>query len=107
MTLLIIKTFFYFALIILAYACIQTANAMSKSACKCSRIALILMIVSCGTVSTSVFYNLHIGYLLLSLIPMIVGIALWMIVSNAEIHHKLDKLTTYFKSWFVRRVVRQ
>lgn len=99
----LIKVCFYFVLAVLAYACIQTANSMSKESGKCAKVSLMLIIVGCASLAACAFYELSAKWLMLSASPLVTGISFWLIIGNAEIHHKLDKWMTSIKNMFVGR----
>ena len=92
----------YLALMLLAYACIQTANGLSKDSCKCTRMSLIGIIVGLTALATSILYKLSLAWTLLSLIPMISGFAALMIVRDVELHRSIDN---FIKIIVIARVV--
>ena len=91
------KLMLYTSLLMLAYGCIQTANNMNKNFCACERHGMALVIVGCTTFTLALFYDLKQAFLLISLVPLISGIALWLIVSDADAHNKFDKIATDLK----------
>jgi len=97
MLLTLSKLLIYASLLLLAFGCIQTANKMNKSSCACERHGMAAVIVGCTTFYLALFYNLTREYLILSLVPLISGIALWLIVSDPSSHHKFDKIATDLK----------
>ena len=96
----LIKFPVYLALLFLAFSCIQAANAINPTpgvGCKCKNAALIMKIVGCGTISLAVHYEPQFGWVIISIVPLIVGTALWDLTSNAEMHHRIDKWLTNIK----------
>lgn len=97
----------YLSLGLLAYACVQSANAMNKNTGRCFKTALTLIIVGCAALAMSLIYNLRTEFVFASTIPLVFGFSLYIIIGDVEVHHKLDKLLTRIKNQFTRLAVRQ
>jgi hypothetical protein len=105
---LLTKWVFYATLLLLAYSCVQAANAITKEKSgKCTRVALIMIIVGCAATTMTVMYEFPITFILISLMPMIIGFSLSLIVSDVEAHHKFDKFITLVRTKFAERVLGQ
>jgi len=96
----LIKFPIYLTLLFLAISCIELARSntpMPQFGCRCKNTALILKIVGCGTISLAVHYEPSFPWVILSMVPLILGTALWDLTSSVEIHHRIDKWVTSFK----------
>lgn len=98
----IVNSLFYISAFILAMVLVITANHMNKETCGCMRSLLFVKAFSLVCLVMVVFYDIH-GYLrIVCIIPIILGMAGWLLLDRrlfrADLIHfiKEIKLLTGF-----------
>ncbi len=90
----------YASLIFLALSCAIVANSMDMNTCRCKKTLLISVMTGCVSLTLCVFYGLGINYILASLLPINIGIALWFILDRRQAHDEIERFIEQFKLIF-------
>lgn len=91
------KIIIYLMMLALAFACIQTANAMKAKDCDCKVISLIAIIIGTFTFTCAIYYDFDDEYDRIAMMPLLFGFTFNLLMNDVKMHYKVNNLLSSIK----------